>query len=173
MDYTTGTASVLLLVLPATPTITWPSPADIPFGTALSSTQLDATANTPGIFIYAPPAGTILPVGSNETLEVSFLPTDLEDYTPTTAMTTINVTQATPVITWENPADITLGTPLSSTQLDATANVPGTFVYSPPLGTILGVGAGQTLSVTFTPDRHDRLHQHHPDPPRSTSAQAS
>jgi hypothetical protein len=24
-------------------------------------------------------------------------------------------------------------------------------VYSPPLGTVLGAGAGQTLSVTFTP----------------------
>ncbi len=40
---------------------------------------------------------------------------------------------------------------MSSTQLSATASVPGTFKYSPALNTVLGVGANQTLSVTFTP----------------------
>ena len=35
-------------------------------------------------------------------------------------------------------------------QLDATASVPGTFVYTPPAGTVLCAGT-QTLSVTFTP----------------------
>ena len=35
--------------------------------------------------------------------------------------------------------------------LDATASVPGTFVYTPAAGTVLTAGAGQTLSVTFTP----------------------
>src|ERR1035441_2082940 len=35
-------------------------------------------------------------------------------------------------------------------QLDATASVPGSFVYTPAAGTVLSVGA-HTLSVTFTP----------------------
>src|SRR5262249_5966433 len=35
-------------------------------------------------------------------------------------------------------------------QLDATANVPGTFVYSPTNGTVLNVGTN-TLTVVFTP----------------------
>ena len=39
---------------------------------------------------------------------------------------TINVTKATPVITWSNPADIIYGTALNSTQLNATASVTGT-----------------------------------------------
>lgn len=44
---------------------------------------------------------------------------------------------------------------MSATQLNATASVSGvslagTFVYNPPLKTILGAGT-QTLSVTFTP----------------------
>src|SRR5262249_52770663 len=43
----------------------------------------------------------------------------------------VNVTKATPVITWAAPADITFGTSLSGAQLNATANVPGTFVYTP------------------------------------------
>jgi hypothetical protein len=63
----------------------------------------------------------------------------------------ITVNQATPVITWSNPADIVSGTALSATQLNATADVPGTFAYTPAAGVILGVGPNQTLSVLFTP----------------------
>ena len=57
----------------------------------------------------------------------------------------------TPVITWTNPADIIYGTLLETAQLDATANVPGTFVYNFAIGAVLQAGQGQTLSVTFTP----------------------
>jgi hypothetical protein len=55
-----------------------------------------------------------------------------------------------PVITWQNPAAITYGTALSSTQLNATTPVPGVFVYTPASGTVLSAGV-QNLSVTFTP----------------------
>ncbi len=63
--------------------------------------------------------------------------------------------QATPTINWPAPTAITYGTPLSATQLDATASyggetVVGTFAYSPPSGAILTAGS-QTLAVTFTP----------------------
>jgi len=53
-------------------------------------------------------------------------------------------------LTWPTPAPVTYGTPLTSTQLNATATVPGTYVYNPPAGTILPPGTA-TLSVTFTP----------------------
>src|SRR5439155_1402755 len=36
-------------------------------------------------------------------------------------------------------------------QLDAAANVPGTFVYTPPSGTVVSAGLGQMLSAMFTP----------------------
>jgi len=62
----------------------------------------------------------------------------------------VMVTKANPTLTWPTPAPISYGTPLSSAQLNATASVPGTFVYTPPSGTVLGVGS-QTLSVLFTP----------------------
>jgi Legume lectin domain len=133
----------------ATPIIMWSAPAAITYGTVLSATQLDATANVPGTFIYSPPAGTTLTAGTHS-LTVAFTPTDAVDYTSTGAAVTLVVNQATPIITWPTPAPITYGTALSSTQLDATANVPGTFVYTPPSGTLLGVG-NQTLSVTFNP----------------------
>jgi len=56
-----------------------------------------------------------------------------------------------PTITWANPDDITVGTPLSAIQLNATADVEGTFVYSPAIGTVLSEGANQNLKVDFTP----------------------
>ncbi len=65
-----------------------------------------------------------------------------------TAALTVN--KATPVITWNNPADIIYGTALDGTQLNATADVPGSFVYTPPAGTVLGYGT-HNLHVDFTP----------------------
>ena len=113
-----------------------------------------------GTFTYTPAAGTVLGAGNNQTLSVAFTPTDSTDYTTASATATINVLQATPTITWSNPANIVYGTALSGTQLDATSSwtvggvsgsVAGTFTYTPAAGTVLGAGNNQTLSVAFTP----------------------
>lgn len=140
---------------PATPTITWPAPAAITFGTALSSTQLDATANYAGTFAYSPPAGA-MPGAGMQTLSVTFTPADPAKVQAGTATTTLTVNQATPTITWNTPAAVSVGTALSATQLDAKAtfggaNVPGTFAYSPASGTVMSTAGSQTLSVAFTP----------------------
>jgi YVTN family beta-propeller protein len=58
--------------------------------------------------------------------------------------------RARPVITWNVPAPIPAGTLLSGAQLNATAGVPGTFVYSPVVGTSLPADV-HTLGVTFLP----------------------
>ncbi len=63
----------------------------------------------------------------------------------------LNVAKASTSITWSNPADIVFGTPLSGTQLNATASVPGGIVYTPASGTILSSGNGQNLHADFTP----------------------
>jgi formylglycine-generating enzyme required for sulfatase activity len=62
-----------------------------------------------------------------------------------------DTTKKDPVITWSDPADIMLGTVLSATQLNATADVPGTFMYTPAAGTKLNAGLNQILKVDFTP----------------------
>jgi len=148
-DYASASASVTLQINQATPRITWAKPAAITYGTALSSTQLDAAASVPGTFGYSPAAGTVLDGGA-QTLSVTFTPTDAVDYTTATDTVTITVNKGAPTITWASPSAITYGIALSSTQLDATASVPGTFVYSPAAGTIVA-GGRNTLSVTFTP----------------------
>jgi hypothetical protein len=152
---------VTLTVTPAKPTISWQDPADIKYGTALSSTQLDASANVDGSLSYTPASGMVLGAGAGQKLSVTFTPKDSTDYTTATGTATIDVDQATPTIKWTKPADITYGTSLSSTQLDATASwivggtavsVNGQFTYTPAAGTVLTAATGRTLSVSFTPD---------------------
>jgi CSLREA domain-containing protein len=82
------------VVAKATPTITWPNPADITYGTALSATQLDATASVPGTFSYTPGSGAVLGIGSNQTLSATFTPTDTADYNGASASVSVNVAEA-------------------------------------------------------------------------------
>ena len=63
-----------------------------------------------------------------------------------------------PTILWNNPANIVYNTPLSRTQLSTNASDPisgallhGTFIYTPPLGTVLTAGM-HTLQVDFMPN---------------------
>ena len=148
-DYSTAKATVTLAVDKATPTIRWDNPAAIAFGTALSSTQLNAGSAVDGTFAYSPAAGTVLKAGT-QTLSVTFTPTNSADYTTAKATVTLTVDKAAPTIKWTNPAAIAYGTALSSTQLNAGSTVDGAFAYSPAAGTVLKAGT-QTLSVTFTP----------------------
>ena len=150
--YSPARATVQLTVTKASPVITWPQPSPLKRGTALSATQLNATANVPGVFSYSPAAGTIPPVGI-EALTVTFTPSDATDYMAATAHNTLIVDapgMTTPTIRWAAPAPISYGTALSSAQLNATASVAGTFTYTPAAGTVLKAGT-QTLSAIFTP----------------------
>jgi MBG domain (YGX type)/FG-GAP-like repeat len=150
-NYEQATKSVTIDVLKAKPVITWSTPAPIVYRTPLSGAQLNATANVPGSFVYTPAAGTVLEAGL-QTLSTHFAPNDTHNYETADASVTLEIQQATPIITWSSPAGIVYGTALSSTQLNATADVPGSFVYTPAAGTILDAGNGQTLSVQFTPE---------------------
>ena len=151
-DYTPATATVRLTVNKATPTITWTPSQPIASNAPLGAAQLDANASVAGSFTYSPAAGTELTAGTH-TLTATFTPTNTTDYNTTTAsvqLAVVAAAQTTPAITWAAPAAITYGTALSSTQLDATTSVPGTFAYTPGTGTVLTAGT-QTLSVTFAP----------------------
>jgi hypothetical protein len=157
-DYNTATASVSLTVTAAavktTPTLTWATPAPVPVGTTLGATQLDASASVPGAFTYSPAAGTVLSTAGTTTLSVTFTPTDTADYNTATSSVSLAVTSAaktTPTITWATPTSVTSGSTLSSTQLNATASVPGTFTYQPAAGAELTTDGSVTLSATFTP----------------------
>jgi hypothetical protein len=228
-NYTVNVSNGTLTITMATPLLSWITPPAITYGTVLDSNQLNATANVPGGFAYAPPAGTVLNTGTN-ILSGIFTPTDMVDYNSATdivnlvvlpaplAVTasnacqvygqanpaftgtitglqngdnitatfsssatsnspvgtypvtpilvdpnnrltnyivsltngTLTITMATPLLSWITPPAITYGTALDSNQLNATANVPGSFVYNPLAGMILNTGTN-ILSGIFTP----------------------
>src|SRR5438045_5895247 len=118
-------ATVSLTLLKGTSTIAMPTPADITYATALSAPQLNPTASVPGSLVYSPAAGAVLNAGAHA-LSVTYAPTDGANYPPTSATVSLTVLKGTSTIAWPTPADITYGTALSATQLNATASVPGT-----------------------------------------------
>lgn len=144
-----GNSKIRKITLPVqtVPVIAWASPAAISYGAPLSSAELNATANVPGTFAYTPASGTVLDVGS-QTLSVTFTPSDTTTYSVTTATQTLTVNRAVPAITWAAPIEITPGTALSATQLDATANTAGTFIYTPAAGTVPSTTANSLLVLT-------------------------
>ncbi len=157
-DYTFSFVNGTLTVSKATPAINWSNPADIVYGTLLGSTQLNATASNPndsssvtGSFNYNPASGALLNAGNSQALSTTFTPTDTSNYNGTSGGVFINVLKATPAINWSDPAPINQGTALSSTQLNATSPVAGSFNYTPAAGTVLSAGNNQPLNTLFTP----------------------
>ena len=109
------------------------------------------TATTIGLTVnFTCTATTGSPVGTYVITPSSTISPN--NYTVTYLPGTLTVsTKTVPDITWATPSNLVYGTRLSGTQLNASTTVAGTLTYSPATGTLLGAGAGQTLSVTFTP----------------------
>jgi VCBS repeat-containing protein len=100
--------------------------------------------NANGSFSYTPAAGYSGPDGFTYAASDGRI-------NSSAATVSITVTSPATIVTWANPAAVPLNTALSYIQLNATANTPGTFVYNPPLNTVLNTAGSSTLSVTFTP----------------------
>ncbi|MGD1064520.1 MAG: hypothetical protein ABR860_14780, partial [Terracidiphilus sp.] len=150
VGHSTSRAAASVTVAKATPAVKWPTPDPIVYGVALSATQLNAKASVPGSFAFAPAAGEMLPPGVHE-LSATFTPTDTLNYTTVSAVVSLTVAEKSPtLITWPVPSAVSYGAALSAAQLNATASVPGTFVYTPSGGHVLAPGR-YTLSASFTP----------------------
>lgn len=88
------------------PTVTWSTPASITYGTALSSSQLNAAANVAGSFAYAPAAGSVLAAGTSQTLTAVFTPADATKYYGATNTVTLAVNKASLTITADNKSKV-------------------------------------------------------------------
>ena len=137
--------------------ITFGALSNQPFGTAPFAVSATASSGLPVSFTSVTPAVCTVP-GAMATLlaagqcSIQASQAGNANFAAATPVTqSFKVIQATPTISWPAPAPITFGGALGNGQLNAGATVPGTFVYLPPGGTVLPVGNGQTLSVTFTP----------------------
>jgi hypothetical protein len=132
------------VVLRQTPTVTWSSPADITYGTALGAAQLDASASVPGTFAYAPAAGTVLGAGANQPLSVTFTPTDTVHYKTVKAGTTVNVLKATPAFSNLTSSPVTVGA--ASTSLPGALSAP-TAIPASQAVTVTAGGASTSATV--------------------------
>jgi sugar lactone lactonase YvrE len=153
VDYSSVTDTVNLIVLPALLTVTAAS-TNRAFGQAnpvFTGTIFGVTNGDNITAAYSAAATVNSPVGTYPIVPSLVDPNDLQtNYTVSLVSGALTVGQATPVLTWSNPAPITYGTALSINQLNAATTVSGTFAYTPTNGAILNAGTN-TLSLIFTP----------------------
>jgi hypothetical protein len=124
---TGSTTQFTVTIGKASPQVTWTAPAAIFSGTALSPTQLNATAGIGGTLVYNPVSGTVLALGTHA-LSATFTPNDLTNYNPVTVSQTIVV--------------LTAGTPdaPSGVSLTTSSSTPNALVlsWSPLTGSATG-----------------------------------
>jgi hypothetical protein len=145
----TGTGGIVQ----TTPTITWSAPAAITYGTALSGTQLDATATAsgttvPGTFNYSPAAGAVLATGV-QTLSVTFTPTDPTHFTPATSSVQLTVQQAAATVTLGNLSQTYTGSPLAATATTNPAGLSVSLTYNGSATAPSAIGS-YTVVATIT-----------------------
>jgi len=153
--------------------VTWATPAPIAYGTALSATQLDATANgIPGTFVYTPASGKVLEAGT-QSLSVKFTPTDTTDYTTVTGTTValaVNPASTTTSITGATPSPSKVGQSVTVDFTVGPGKVGGTVTVSASSGETctgavtggaghcklaLGTAGSITLTATYAGDAND------------------
>jgi hypothetical protein len=151
----------------ATPSVTV-SVQNLTYGTELSDQRLSGIATAtiqgvqteiPGTFAYKTAAGSVLNAGDLQVVDVTFTPNDTDHFKTVDTTVIVNMAKATAYVNFY-PVGLTYGTPLNNSQLDGQATwtvngvvvvVLGTYTYSGDAGTVLDVGDGQTVAVTFTP----------------------
>ena len=123
-------ASATVTLMPKTnPTITWATPAAITYGTALSATQLDATASVQGTFAYTPASGVVSTAGS-QTLLVTFTPTLTAEYNTATDSVPLTVNPATATVTLGSLAQTYTGSALTATASTTPNGLTVNFTYN-------------------------------------------
>jgi len=114
--------------------------------TCVRTTPIAASASDSVILAVSVPAYT---AGSSTQGTITAIASSPNFSNNVTATDTV-IFQQQPAIVWATPAPILYGTPLSTTQLNATSPLQGSFSYSPSAGTVLPIGQN-TLTATFTP----------------------
>jgi hypothetical protein len=147
VNYTFAFVNGTLTITQATPVITWTDPAGVPMGTALSYTQLNATANTAGTFAYTPVLGTVLNTAGNQSLSVTFTPTDTTHYT--TASKTVHINVIAPgTQTMTSALTITTSSVQYSDRASFTVNVTSSLAGQRPAGKVAFKVGSQTMGVS-------------------------
>jgi hypothetical protein len=157
-NYDAQEAIGTLVIDKVTPTITWADPSDIQFNTALSATQLNATAKgvggvtLGGSFTYTPAAGTVLHPGAQQTLSVAFAPTDSRNYNGVPVTTAkINVLKGDQTIAFNALPTKTYGDAPFTIDATASSGLAVTFATAAPCslsGSTLTIDGAGTCTIT-------------------------
>jgi len=157
-NYSATPVTTTLTINKATPTVSWATPTAITYGTALSGTQLNASASVSGSFTYTPASGTILNAGTN-ILSVDFTPTDGTNYNSVSGTTvSLVVNKATATISLSNlnqtfdgnPKPVTVTTsPVGLTVITTTYN--GSTTVPSAVGTYPVIASLNNSNYTAAP----------------------
>jgi hypothetical protein len=136
----------------AKPKLSWASPAGILAGTPLGTNQLDAKATFQGKTLggtlrYIPRSGTVLPVGDNQPISVTFTPADSADFAVVSLTTSILVVQAIPQVVLNRLPNRTYGD--SPFRLGVTGNLAHTITTYVARGACRNGGSDGSI-VTIT-----------------------
>jgi hypothetical protein len=153
--------TVTISVAKNSPTIVWPTPASVVFGTALDGTQLDAVLSSaagaavpphPGTFTYTPASGAVLHGGDN-TLSVTWTPdpADAAGWNAVTSTVTLHVNQAAQSLSFNPAIDD------SVTHIFGDAPFSVTAVSSAGLPVSYSVGSADACTSTPQPDGSTNL----------------
>jgi hypothetical protein len=119
-----------------------------PHSASAAAVGVNNESLTPVVITYN--GSTAMPVSAG-TYAVEARYDGSTNYNALVRSATLTIVKAVPHLEWSSgPGSIVYGTPLGSAQFGATANVSGTFSYSPAAGTVLNTGT-HTLTATFTP----------------------
>jgi hypothetical protein len=168
--YKTSSKQHLLTVHKAVPVLVWEEPEDpLVVGQELTSRQLCARCidtNVVGTIFYTHSLGQSFTLAGLHRVTATFVPTPPYDSnfvsnSHKAVFITVNDREEEETkLIWESPAPINYGTPLNHLQLNAVAVyartndfASGTYIYDPPVGTILSAG-NTDLSVTFRHSDH-------------------
>jgi len=138
-------------------TITFGPLSNMTYGAAPFNVSASASSGLTVSFAPTTPStctvsGTLVTIVQGGACTIQATQLGNQTYSPAQPVNqTFQILPASPRLFWAAPQDILFGGALGSAQLNATAITTGTFVYTPPAGTVLSPGLGQTLSATFTP----------------------
>ncbi|HXI79844.1 MAG TPA: MBG domain-containing protein, partial [Verrucomicrobiae bacterium] len=137
-------------VAKATPVLTWATPADITYGTALSGTQLSASASVSGSYVYSPAGGAVLAAGTH-TLHVTFTPADAANYLSISTTVDLNVLTAGQTIDFPPIDNVTSDQDPITLDATASSGLPITYTVSGPctvVGNVVTITGDGTCEVT-------------------------
>ena len=158
-NYNSSTSLVSVSVGKNNPVVNWPTDLTATYNQTLSNITLPSNGSgTPGVFSWTASGTTLVGNAGVRTHNLTFTPTDGDNFGIVTQNVTITVNKApAPAITWPVAAEATytLNMPLSSISFSGGSTALGTFGWTSPATRLTAGTANQTMTLTFNQTTRD------------------